>query len=110
MTFFEECLSDVVDIIPKTWVYEGFANDACPSYSFNGWQIFIDHPDPDKRALKPMERFGVIVFENYGNGLGIETPEFNTDDFQKVLEYVSKPAPKYKQDENCNYVEVKRNA
>ena len=105
--YFQQCLADVTGAIPKTWVNESYHNDACPSYSYNGWQIFIDHPDPDMRDVKEMQRFGVVVAENYGNGLGIDTPEFSSDDFQEVLNFVSKPAPKYEQDDSGNYVEVK---
>lgn len=91
-SFFEECVADVSEKIPNTWEDVSWGNDACPSYSYNGWQIFIDHADPDKRELE-VPRFGVIVEANYGNQLNLDTPEFNSDDFQKVLEYVSTPAP-----------------
>tara|TARA_E500000178_G_scaffold215398_1_gene212685 strand:- start:2486 stop:2797 length:312 start_codon:yes stop_codon:yes gene_type:complete len=90
--FFKECLADISGEIPKTWKDVSWHNDACPSYEYNGWQIFIDHADPDKRELE-RPRFGVIVEANYGNQLNHDTPEFNSDDFQEVLEYVSTPAP-----------------
>ena len=43
---------------------------------------------------------------NYGNGLGIDTPEFNSDSFQEILEYVSKPAPKYRETDDGTFEEV----
>ena len=92
-TFFEECVANVLEEIPNTWKDVSWGNDVCPSYSYNGWQIFIDHPDPDKRELE-VPRFGVIVEANYGNQLNLDTPQLNSDDFQEVLKYVSTPAPK----------------
>tara|TARA_Y100000114_G_scaffold41015_1_gene36517 strand:- start:641 stop:967 length:327 start_codon:yes stop_codon:yes gene_type:complete len=97
--FFEECVADVSEKIPNTWKDVSWGNDVCPSYSYNGWQIFIDHPDTDKRELNEdgrepvVPRFGVIVEANYGNQLNLDTPLLNSDDFQEVLEYVSTPAP-----------------
>lgn len=89
-TFFEECVADVSEKIPNTWKDVSWGNDVCPSYSYNGWQIFIDHADPNKRELE-VPRFGVIVEAEHGKHP--RTLELNSDDFQEVLEYVSTPAP-----------------
>ena len=89
-TFFEECVADLSEKIPNNWNGVSWGNDVCPSYSCNGWQIFIDHPDPDKRELE-VPRFGVIVEAEYGEYA--KTLELNSDDFQEVLKYVSTPAP-----------------
>ena len=89
-TFFEECVANVLEEIPNTWKDVSWGNDVCPSYSYNGWQIFIDHPDPNKRELE-VPRFGVIVEAEHGKHP--RTLELNSDDFQEVLEYVSTPAP-----------------
>ena len=105
--YFEQCLADIKGAIPGDWVDSSYGNDACPSYETpNGWQIFIDHSDSDKREMKEMKRFGVIVSRNYGNGLGIDTPTFSSDSFQEILEYVSKPAPKYRETDDGTFEEV----
>lgn len=107
--FFEECVADIKGAIPGDWESSSYGNDACPSYETpTGWQIFIDHGDPVKREIQDDEwkRFHIIVAENYGNGLGIDTPQLNTDSFQEVLKFVSEAAPKYREREDGKFEEI----
>ena len=107
--FFEECVADIKGAIPGDWENSSYGNDACPSYETpTGWQIFVDHGDPVKREIQDddWKRFHIIVAENYGNGLGIDTPQHETDSFQEVLEFVSKAAPKYRENDEGKFEEV----
>jgi hypothetical protein len=82
--------------IPDEWENTSWAQDLTPSYEFNGWKIHIDHPDPEKSALKmeygtkedgsAFHRFCVFpaheeeVLENM----------LDTDDFNEVIKFVSR--------------------
>ena len=62
--------------IPRHWENATYGNDACPSYYKNGYQIWIDHWDPNQRELgadKP--RFSITLEQEYGepNSLHIES-------------------------------------
>lgn len=106
-TFFEQCLADIKGAIPGYWEDASYHNDTCPSYETpSGWQIFIDHPDKDMRDDSDYPRFHVTVAANYGNGLDVDSPTFSSDSFEKVLEYVSKLAPKYIQTDDGTFKEV----
>ena len=35
--------------IPKKWENSSYHHDACPSWFYNGLQIFVDHPNPKER-------------------------------------------------------------
>ena len=35
--------------IPRHWENATYGNDACPSYYKNGYQIWVDHWDPNQR-------------------------------------------------------------
>ena len=51
--------------IPRHWENATYGNDACPSYYKNGYQIWIDHWDPNQRELgadKP--RFSITLEQN----------------------------------------------
>jgi len=75
--FFKECIEDLS--IPNEWVNESHGNDACPSFSFNGWQIFINHKDPKQREVY-QARFFVFKADEYGESvlsLFLETDEFD---------------------------------
>mgnify|MGYP003138350730 CR=1 FL=1 len=63
--FFDECTADIT--MPKGFRDTTYKNDACPSWGFNVFQIFIDHPDPNERELGPeTSRFYVKLEEEYG--------------------------------------------
>jgi len=66
LDFFKDCLADVT--VPQGWTYSGWHNDACPSYTFGKYQIFIDHADPKQRELgEDSQRFHIILEEEYGD-------------------------------------------
>ena len=63
--FFDECTADIT--LPQGWKDITYKNDACPSWSFNGFQVFIDHPDPNERECGPeSSRFCVMLEQEYG--------------------------------------------
>tara|TARA_R110002012_G_scaffold124121_2_gene275000 strand:+ start:758 stop:1036 length:279 start_codon:yes stop_codon:yes gene_type:complete len=91
MTFFNDCIADLRQ--PDGWEDVSYGNDACPSWSVKGYQVFIDHPDPVQRELGPdIKRFWVQRECDYGEGnaWGVET-----DRWDEVLETISKPLPNF---------------
>ena len=74
--------------IPKNWEDISYKNDACPSWLVNGFQVFIDHPEPERRECEPCERFHVAI-ESESAFSGIWT--FSTDSWEEVLETIEKP-------------------
>lgn len=73
--------------IPDEWENASYGNDACPSFTYKGYQIFHDHPDPRKREIEGSERFCVFLACEYGNA----TWAVETDDFQEVLDVIKTP-------------------
>ena len=76
--FFKECIKDLS--IPNEWENISYKNDACPSFLFNGWQIFINHKDPKQREIEEQLRFFVHKAEEYGEAdlsLFLETDELD---------------------------------
>lgn len=71
--------------IPKEWRNESWTNDACPSWSYNGWHIFVDHPDHTQSECRdfPEGRFSVQPLADYGSGGGK-----NLNTFEEVLEHI----------------------
>ena len=80
----EEYYSDLE--IPSTWKNVSHGNDACPSFSINGYQVFIDHPDKTQREEADWYRFRVQHECEYGyhSIWGLDT-----DSFSKVCVAVS---------------------
>jgi hypothetical protein len=79
-----ECLEDLD--IPKEWEDVSYNNDACPSYSYNGFQIWIAEKDNKLRELgKDSHRFHITHYNYYGDGY-ISKP---FEDFNQVKNYVS---------------------
>ena len=74
--------------IPDGWKDVSYGNDACPSFAFEGYQIFHDHPNPDEREIPEWERFRVIIESQYGEHDGWALA---TDDFNEVLEAIKTP-------------------
>tara|TARA_R110000824_G_C14713463_1_gene624164 strand:+ start:154 stop:483 length:330 start_codon:yes stop_codon:yes gene_type:complete len=86
MEYFAECLKDFVQ--PENWANISYGNDACPSFEYNGYQIFVDHPDPKEREVgEDSNRYAVIISLEYGDTGWM----FCTDNFADVLKEVEKP-------------------
>ena len=86
LSHFERCLFDIKDQIPKEWKDVSYANDTCPSFECNGYQIFIDNEDNDEREIKDGYRFHIIDVDEYGYG---KKPRLETNEFSEVLEFVN---------------------
>ena len=79
-----ECLSDLD--IPKEWECVSYHNDACPSYRYNGFQIWIAEKDNKLREIgEDSDRFHITHYNYYGDGY-ISKP---FEDFNQVINYVS---------------------
>tara|TARA_R100001015_G_C4572555_1_gene130392 strand:+ start:59 stop:403 length:345 start_codon:yes stop_codon:yes gene_type:complete len=84
--FFDECTVDIT--MPEGWKDISYGNDACPSWSFNGYQVFIDHPDPNERELgSETSRFYVILEKEYGTH---QTWFHDCDTWDEVLDTIKK--------------------
>ena len=86
LPYFERCLFDIKDQIPKEWKNVSYGNDTCPSFEFKGCQIFIDNEDNDEREIKDGYRFHIINVDDYGYG---KKPLLETNEFSEVLEFVN---------------------
>ena len=86
LPFFDRCLFDIKNLIPKDWENVSYGNDTCPSFEFKGYQIFIDNENPIERELQGYKRFHIINSDDYGYG---KKPLLETDNFFKVLEFVN---------------------
>ena len=87
LPFFEKCLFDIKNLIPKEWEDVSYGNDTCPSFEFKGFQIFIDNENPNEREIQGGKRFVIIDSDRYGYGETL----LETDNFFKVLEFVNDP-------------------
>ena len=96
--YFKECLEDLE--IPKDWVDCSYTNDTCPSFSFDRYQIFIEHRDP-KRWEVEGKRFRVILEFQYGQSDYF----FDCDTMQEVLENIDS----HKNEEVVKLVETEDN-
>ena len=86
--FFAECVADLVQ--PDGWDDTSWSNDACPSWSFEGWQVFIDHPDPAQRELgDEVKRFRVQRAADYGSGDYEFVTGFECDLWSEVVAFVN---------------------
>ena len=61
--FIKDCLKDFDK--PDNWEDVSYHNDVCPSFEYNGYQFFVDHPDPKQRELEGAFRFAVIISLEY---------------------------------------------
>ena len=86
LPFFDRCLFDIKNLIPKDWKDVSYSNDTCPSYEVKGLQIFIDNENPTEREIQDGKRFHIINSDDYGYG---KKPLLETDNFFKVLEFVN---------------------
>jgi|TARA_R100001163_G_scaffold45860_1_gene34471 hypothetical protein len=90
-TYFEECVEDIA--IPNNWENVSHpGGDVCPSWAYNGYQIMIEHRNPELRELEGC-RFVVFIEEEYGYGDKwlLETDSF--DDVLKEIEIPTKTRP-----------------
>ena len=63
--FFKDCLKDFDK--PDNWVDVSYlGGDTCPSFEYNGYQIMVNHPDPEQRELEGSFRFTVFIALEYG--------------------------------------------
>ena len=85
LPFFEKCLFDIKNLIPKEWKDVSYGNDTCPSFEFKKYQIFIDNENPIEREIQGGKRFVIIDSDRYGYGETL----LETDNFFKVLEFVN---------------------
>tara|TARA_R100001082_G_scaffold74178_1_gene42801 strand:+ start:180 stop:470 length:291 start_codon:yes stop_codon:yes gene_type:complete len=86
MPRFDDCVSDLT--MPEGWEDVSYGNDACPSWAFNGFQVFIEHANPKEREVPEWSRFWIIREADYGIG-GTWSAEANTfDEVLKVIDDV----------------------
>ena len=88
LPYFEKCLFDMKESIPKEWENVSYGNDTCPSFEFKGYQIFIDNKNPSEREFQDSKRFHIINADDYGYG---KKPLLETDNFFEVLHFVNDP-------------------
>lgn len=79
-----ECLADLD--VPNKWEDVSYNNDACPSYRYNGFQIWIAEKDKKLREIgEDSDRFYITHYNYYGDMY--TNRSFN--DFNQVINYVS---------------------
>ena len=81
--YFDSCVEDLE--IPEGWECLAYYNDVCPSWGFNGWQIFIEHRHPELRVFLP--RFNCFPEADYGDTENSET--FATDSWSDMIAFVN---------------------
>jgi hypothetical protein len=87
-SFFEECVADLSK--PDGWDDISSGNDVCPSWSYKGWHVMIDHPDPKQRELgEEMQRFGVQRVTDSGYAITEFATTFDCDWWSEVVAFVS---------------------
>ena len=80
----EECLADLE--IPDKWQNVSYSNDACPSYRYHGFQIWIAEKNKKLREIgEDSDRFHITHYNYYGDVY--TNKPFN--DFNQVINYVS---------------------
>ena len=84
--YFDSCVEDLE--IPEGWECHSYYNDVCPSWGFNGWQVFIEHRHFELREyLDGYPRFGCFPEADYGDTQNSET--FQTDSWSDVMDFVN---------------------
>ena len=81
--YFDSCVEDLE--IPEGWECYAYYNDTCPSWGFNGWQIFIEHRHPELRVFLP--RFNCFPEADYGDTENSDT--FATDSWSDMIAFVN---------------------
>tara|TARA_R110001632_G_scaffold228965_1_gene364638 strand:- start:120 stop:350 length:231 start_codon:yes stop_codon:yes gene_type:complete len=67
--------------IPKEWENTSSPNDACPSFIFNDYQIFIDDINVNERENQDWKRFSIFDLE--------QNMLLHTDNYNQVLTYIN---------------------
>ena len=84
--YFQDCVKDFSK--PNGWENLSYYNDSCPSFGYNGYQIFVDHPDPKERELgEDSTRFHITIALDYGDPKWV----YYTDNFDEVLKEIEVP-------------------
>ena len=81
--YFDSCVEDLE--IPEGWECHSYYNDTCPSWEFNGWQIFIEHRHSELRVFLP--RFNCFPEADYGDTENSET--LATDSWSDMIAFVN---------------------
>ena len=87
---FKECVEDLE--IPKNWKDLSYHNDACPSFEYKGFQIFINHKDPKKReyiGIGYEKRFYITRAIGYEPYLSFEKQADTLEETIKILDDVN---------------------
>ena len=71
--------------IPHVWESVSYSNDVCPSFAYNGLQIFVCDEETKKRE-ELHTKYTVMLEDDYGCGYD---SLLDTDDWYEVLKYVS---------------------
>jgi len=84
--YFDSCVEDLD--IPEEWECHAYYNDVCPSWEFNGWQIFIEHRYFELREYwDGYPRFSCFPEADYGDTQNSET--FGTDSWSEMIAFVN---------------------
>lgn len=70
--------------IPNEWEDVTYGNDACCSFSYRYFQIFIDHKNIKEREIQDGFRYTVILEKNYGYGFVL----LQSNNFNEVKKFV----------------------
>tara|TARA_Y100000114_G_scaffold71311_1_gene65294 strand:+ start:1852 stop:2463 length:612 start_codon:yes stop_codon:yes gene_type:complete len=84
--YFDSCVEDLE--IPEGWECHAYYNDVCPSWEFNGWQVFIEHRHFELREYwDGLPRFNCFPEADYGDTENSET--FETDSWSDMIAFVN---------------------
>ena len=82
-SFFQGFVDDLN--IPDEWVDVSYHNDTCPSWTFNGYQIFIDSLDKEMSEHPNDPRFRIIYSALYGEHNNLVK---SAEKFRDVLQFL----------------------
>jgi hypothetical protein len=86
-TAFPDYPATDLPLIPPHWRDSSWRNDACPSYTIAGLQIFIDYLDPAKRETA---HYGLADVRFHVMEADTGSSVIATDDWQAVVDAVDK--------------------
>ena len=89
---FEKCVEDLE--IPENWEDLSYNNDACPSFGYKGFQIFVNHKDPKQRdgyeeGYDIGQRFYITRAIGYEPYLSFEKQADTLEETIKILDDVN---------------------
>ena len=91
--YFDACIEDIT--IPEEWEDVSYGNDACPSWLYNGYQIFIHHRDIEKRESPELNSFRYYIYVDYTRDEIYKIFQYDfwncLDDLGQVIKFVSAP-------------------